>query len=102
VNITNDVKSTRTLSALPPGQKARVQRVGGPRALRRRLMEMGLLPGTEIEVIRAAPMRDPIELSLRGYRLSIRLAEAAQVTLAPAMDPRTAVTAQDRALEQAA
>ncbi|NOY94690.1 MAG: ferrous iron transport protein A [Deltaproteobacteria bacterium] len=96
------MKSTRTLSALPPGQKAVVQRVGGPRALRRRLMEMGLLPGTEIEVIRAAPMRDPIELSLRGYRLSIRLAEAAQVTLAPPVELSSTVATDDHALEQAA
>lgn len=43
---------------------------------------MGLLPGTEVEVVRAAPMRDPIELRLRGYRLSIRLAEASLVELA--------------------
>jgi len=49
-------------------------------------MELGLLPGTQVEVVRAAPMLDPIELSLRGYRLSIRLAEAALVELSPALE----------------
>jgi len=44
-----------------------------------RLMEMGLIPGTGVRVVRLAPMGDPMELELRGYRLSIRLAEAARV-----------------------
>jgi ferrous iron transport protein A len=42
----------------------------------RRLLEMGLLPGTEVEVVRVAPLGDPIELAVRGYKLSIRRAEA--------------------------
>jgi len=101
VNITNDVTLPRTLSSLLPGQRGFVQHVGGSRALRRRLMELGLLPGTEVEVVRAAPMLDPIELSLRGYRLSIRLAEAALVELSPALElsPSTAGRAR---LERAA
>ena len=44
-----------------------------------RLMELGLIPGTSVRVVRLAPMRDPMELELRGYRLSIRHAEAEQV-----------------------
>ena len=53
-----------------------VRRVACARPIARRLLEMGLLPGTVIEVVRVAPLGDPIELSLRGYALSIRRAEA--------------------------
>jgi Fe2+ transport system protein FeoA len=58
-----------------------VVEVGGPLALRRRLLEMGLCPGIEVEVLRRAPLGDPIELRLRGYLLSLRLDQAAQVTV---------------------
>jgi ferrous iron transport protein A len=47
----------------------------------RRLMEMGLLPGTRIHVVRVAPLGDPLELRVRGYSLSLRRAEAAQITV---------------------
>ncbi|MDG1478950.1 MAG: FeoA family protein [Myxococcota bacterium] len=53
--------------------------VGGPRAFRRRLMELGLVPGTPISVVSIAPLGDPLELSVRGCRLSIRSHEAALV-----------------------
>ncbi len=45
-------------------------------------MEMGLLPGTEVRVVRVAPLGDPIELRIRGYALSLRRAEAAKITVA--------------------
>jgi ferrous iron transport protein A len=48
-----------------------------------RLLEMGILEGTEIEVIRLAPLGDPIEIGLRGYHLSIRKSEAEQIEIAP-------------------
>lgn len=48
-----------------------------------RLLEMGILEGTEIEVIRLAPLGDPIEIGLRGYRLSIRRSEAERIEIAP-------------------
>ena len=60
-----------------------VHRVGCGRRVARRLMEMGLLPGTRIETIRRAPLGDPLEIRLRGYLLSLRLADAAQISLAP-------------------
>lgn len=70
---------TTTLSTLAVGAKAVVRDVRGERSVARRLMEMGVLPGTPIEVVRIAPLGDPVELRLRGYALSIRHAEAAQV-----------------------
>ncbi|MCC6527054.1 MAG: ferrous iron transport protein A [Polyangiaceae bacterium] len=60
-----------------------VRRVGGERAFRRRLMELGLVPGTEVVIEKVAPLGDPLELSLRGCRLSIRRAEASAVDVEP-------------------
>ena len=69
------------LSKLPLRSRAKVLRVGGLPGFRRRLMEFGLVPGTTVEVIRIAPLGDPMQLLVRGCRLSIRLAEAAEVTV---------------------
>ena len=71
----------RTLARLPIGDTAIVGHVGGGRLVARRLMEMGLLPGTRVETIRRAPLGDPLEIRLRGYLLSLRLADAAHITL---------------------
>ena len=60
-----------------------ISSVGGERSFRRRLLELGLLPGTVVEIIRMAPLGDPLEISLRGSRLSIRREEAAQVRIKP-------------------
>ena len=65
-----------TLSDLKPGSRATITGVRGNGALRRRLLEMGLSRGTHIEVIRVAPMGDPVEYRLRGYNLSLGKAEA--------------------------
>jgi ferrous iron transport protein B len=73
----------RTLDQLPIGQSAVVDHVGGGRQVSRRLMEMGLLPGTRVETIRRAPLGDPLKIRLRGYLLSLRLIDAAQIALAP-------------------
>jgi ferrous iron transport protein A len=56
-----------------------IRTIGGPRAFRRRLMEMGLVPGTPIQIIDVAPLGDPLEIEVRNSRLSIRRAEAAQI-----------------------
>lgn len=61
----------------------RVTAVRGPRAFRRRLLELGLLPGTLIRKEKVAPLGDPIELSVRGTRLSIRRAEARGIEVTP-------------------
>lgn len=65
-----------TLGDVAPGARVVVARVGGDRAFRRRLMELGVIPGTPVEVLRIAPLGDPVELSARGCNLSIRRAEA--------------------------
>jgi ferrous iron transport protein A len=56
-----------------------VEEVAGDRAFRRRIMEMGLVPGTPVQVVAVAPLGDPLTLELRGSRLSIRKSEAAEV-----------------------
>lgn len=65
-----------TLDQLQPGESCRVVRVCGKGALRRRLMEMGLVRGVKIEILKTAPMGDPIEYKLLGYHLSMRKSEA--------------------------
>jgi ferrous iron transport protein A len=69
------------LDQLTTGQKARVHAVSGDDAIGQRLLEMGLLEGAEIEVIGFAPLGDPMEIRLRDYRLSLRRAEAARITV---------------------
>ncbi|HJN43045.1 MAG TPA: ferrous iron transport protein B [Vicinamibacterales bacterium] len=73
----------RTLDQLPIGASAVVHHVGCDRPVARRLMEMGLLPGTRVETIRRAPLGDPLKIRLRGYLLSLRLADAARIQLTP-------------------
>ncbi len=68
-----------TLAQLSVGARGRVLRVNQIDEVSARLMEMGLTPGVDVEVLGAAPLGDPIELSLRGYRLSVRRSEAARV-----------------------
>ena len=67
------------LSDLPRGGTARVKRVGGQDEVSVRLLEMGLTPGVEVRCLGAAPLGDPLEFEVRGYRLSLRRQEAALV-----------------------
>ena len=67
-----------TLEQVVQGASVFVEKVGGARAFRRRLMELGIIPGTRVEVLRIAPFGDPMELSARGCNLSIRAAEAVE------------------------
>lgn len=67
------------LDKLPVGARGRVSSVAGNDELTMRLLEMGLTPGVEIAVVGTAPLGDPLELELRGYRLSVRRSEAARV-----------------------
>ena len=69
------------LNELKRGKKAIIKTVGGKGALRRRLLDLGLTPKTEVTVQTVAPLGDPIEISLRGYELSLRKAEAAVITV---------------------
>ncbi len=81
----NDVKeAVRTLDLLPPCGKGVIQSVGSERGpVKRRLVDMGLTPGTEIMVRKIAPFGDPIEVNLRGYELSLRKEDAKYITLCP-------------------
>lgn len=72
-----------TLAELRIGEQARVARVEGADDISQRLMEMGLTPGTQVRLLGAAPLGDPLELELRGYRLSVRKSEAARVRIDP-------------------
>ena len=68
-----------TLADIAQHQPVVVKRVGGERSFRRRLMEMGLVPGTRVTLEKVAPFGDPLELRARGCTLSIRAAEAKRV-----------------------
>jgi Fe2+ transport system protein FeoA len=69
-------RAATTLDALPYGTEARVVSVDGEGAVARRLMEMGVVPGAPVCVIKAAPLGDPIEVRVRSYHLALRRAEA--------------------------
>lgn len=69
----------KTLKDIRIGARAVIARLHGEGAVRRRLMDMGLIRGTEVEVRKVAPAGDPIELTVRGYELSIRKSEAEMV-----------------------
>ena len=71
----------KTLIDLKPGEKARVKSVTAQGTIRRRIVDMGLVPGTEIEMERYAPLGDPVELKLNDYHLSLRKAEADTIIL---------------------
>lgn len=71
-----------TLAELRPGQRGTVEGYTTPQPPIR-LLEMGLLPGTDVEVVRLAPLGDPMDLKVRGYHLSIRGEEARLVIITP-------------------
>jgi ferrous iron transport protein A len=70
-----------TLAQLPLGTSGRVVRIAGSDQISARLLEMGLTPGVEVQLLGTAPLGDPIELALRGYRLSVRRLEADRVEI---------------------
>ncbi len=69
----------RTLSELKMGQSATIATVKGEGALRQRLLDMGLTKGALVKVIKFAPLGDPMEITVRGYSLTLRKSEAAQI-----------------------
>ncbi len=69
------------LSEMKENQTARIVHVGGNGPLRRRILEMGILKGSDIYVEKYAPLKDPIELIVKGYHVSLRVEEAAQITV---------------------
>ena len=69
----------RFLQDLKPGERARVERIEGGGALRRRMMDMGIVPGVELEVVRCAPFGGPLQIRLKGYYLAMRRGECAKI-----------------------
>ena len=72
-----------TLKELQIGKSAIVEAVGGAGALRQHFLDMGLIPGAEVTLVKLAPMGDPMELRIHGYELTLRLDDAAQITVTP-------------------
>ena len=87
-----DEKSNRmTLDQLEVGGSCLIRQVGNQRgAVKRRLVDMGITPGTVVKLVKVAPMGDPLEVSLRGYELSLRREDAAQITAEPITDAEAA------------
>ena len=72
-----------TLKELEIGKSAVIETVGGSGELRQHFLDMGMIPGAEVTVVKLAPMGDPMELQVHGYELTLRLAEADQIEIAP-------------------
>jgi ferrous iron transport protein A len=89
------------LAELEQGAIATVTHVGGAGSFRRRLMELGILPGTSVQLVGVAPLGDPLELLVRGASLSIRRAEALTVEVAKVAVGHTAPARSESRLEAA-
>ena len=75
-----------TLESLRPGQSARIEAVGGNGALRQHFLDMGVIPGASVRVMKLAPLGDPMELRIHGYELTLRLADAAKIEVSDPSD----------------
>lgn len=71
----------KTLAELMPKEKARIINVSGKVRLRKKLLDMGILPGVLVEMVRVAPLGDPIDIKVKGYHLSLRKSEAAYISV---------------------
>jgi len=71
--------ASKYLHELKPGEKGKIVKVGGGRGIQRRLLDMGLVSGSDVEVERVAPLGDPIEIKIKGYHLSLRKEEASNI-----------------------
>jgi Fe2+ transport system protein FeoA len=67
------------LSELKPKERGTIVKVGGDGSVRRRILDMGVVPGTEVEIVKVAPLGDPVDLLIRGYHLSLRKEEAGEI-----------------------
>ena len=72
-----------TLKELEIGKYATIVSVGGSGALRQHILDMGVTPGTEVTVVKYAPMGDPVEIRVHGYELTLRLDDAAKIEIQP-------------------
>lgn len=72
-----------TLEELKIGKSASILSVGGEGALRQHFLDMGLIPGAEVTMVKLAPMGDPMELRIHGYELTLRIADAEKIEIMP-------------------
>ena len=88
------------LNEARPGNRARIIKVGGAGALRQHFLDMGVIPGAEITLVKLAPMKDPMEFRIHGYELTLRVADASQIK-AQIIDQseETGVKAKNKAIE---
>ena len=70
-----------TLKDLKVGESAVVKEVGGEGALRQHFLDMGIIPGAEVRLVKMAPMGDPMEIKVHGYALTLRLSEALKIVV---------------------
>ena len=70
-----------TLNKLESKERSKIIKIAAKASLRRKLLDMGILPGVIVEVVRHAPLGDPIEISVKGYHLSLRKSEAAYISV---------------------
>ncbi|MFH2002734.1 MAG: FeoA family protein, partial [Planctomycetota bacterium] len=75
-------KMAVSLKELKPGERAKIVKIKGRSEANKRIADMGVTPGTMVEVERVAPLGDPIEIKVKGYHLSLRKEEAAGITVA--------------------
>lgn len=73
-----------TLRELEIGKSTVIEKVGGEGALRQHILDMGLIPGVEVTMVKFAPMGDPLELRVHSYELTLRVADAEKIEIAPA------------------
>jgi ferrous iron transport protein A len=72
-----------TLDKLQPGSRAKVIHVKGTGSARRRILDMGMVPGVEVELVRNAPLGDPMQFLVKGYNLTLRKNEAELIVVVP-------------------
>ncbi len=84
-----------TLRELPVGKQATITTVGGEGALRQHFLDMGVIPGTDIILIKYAPLGDPMEFMLHGYELTLRLADAEEIEIENIRDPEPEPAARE-------
>lgn len=78
----NENEDKRTLTDVAPGRSVRVTAVNGSGRITQRLLEMGVIPGVSLKIVKAAPFGDPIEVHVRGYSLAMRRSEADAIEVA--------------------
>jgi DtxR family Mn-dependent transcriptional regulator len=79
-------EKTMTLAELKPGESGRIVRVGSVGSIRRRIVDMGAVNGTNVTVVKVAPLGDPIEVKIKGYSLTLRKEEAEAITIEAQID----------------